>query len=231
MKRLPFEPPTEHYDEKIKEIDEEIVQLMMQRKDVSNNNPGFPRKELIADWAKKYDFYEDFLNSVFSNFLHEEIFKPIVEPEGFIKNIPVLRSFEKDNEFYSITFMGQFENASVIHFNVDKEDPDLEISIQLRAREHTYFDLSIVADGVDYECRNQRGGGSGGHNSYTYIVTPALLRIFQRSNLLSLNIKYHIRNQLGLSLFFRNDFHLEDPKYGIINEICLTYLHYCKNEV
>lgn len=197
MKRLPFEPPSEHYDEQIKVIDEEIVQLMMQRKQVSNNNPGFPSKQLIAEWAKRFDFYEDFLNSIFTSFLQEDYFKPVVEPEGFIKNIPVLKSFEKDNEFYSITFVGQFENASVIHFNVDKEDPDLEIPIRLRAREHTYFDLSIDGNGTEYECRNQRGGGSGGHESFTYIVAPALPHDFSTFNFVFKEYKVPFRKPTG----------------------------------
>ena len=119
MKRMPFEPPTEHYDERIEAIDEQICQLIKQRKELSNNNPGFPTKQLIANWAKKYNFYEDFLNSVFAHFLNEEIYKPVVEPKGYLKNIPILKSFEKDDKFYSVTFIRQFENASVVHLNID----------------------------------------------------------------------------------------------------------------
>lgn len=121
MKRMPFEPPTEHYDEKIETIDEQICNLIEQRKELSNNNPGFPTKELITKWSMKYNFYEDFLNSVFSHFLNEDIYKPTVEPKGFLKNIPMLKSFEKDGVFYTVTFIRQFKNASVVHFTIDKE--------------------------------------------------------------------------------------------------------------
>ncbi len=37
-----------------------------------------------------------------------------VEPKGFLKNTPILKSFEKDDVFYSVTFIRQFENASVV---------------------------------------------------------------------------------------------------------------------
>lgn len=67
MKRLPLEPPSDYYDERIEEIDEEICQ--------SNNNPGFPTKQLVANLSK---------------------------------NIPILKSFEKDDKFYSVTFVRQF---------------------------------------------------------------------------------------------------------------------------
>ncbi|MFD2216425.1 hypothetical protein [Metabacillus endolithicus] len=171
MKRMPFEPPTEHYDEKIETIDEQICYLIEQRKELSNNNPGFPTKELINKWSMKYNFYEDFLNSVFSHFLNEEIYKPAVEPKGFLQNIPMLKSFEKDGVFYTVTFVRQFKNASVVHFTIDKEDSDKD---QLRFEEHSFFDLFIEGEGVDYDCRNNFGGGSGTHHSFTFTVSPAL---------------------------------------------------------
>lgn len=172
MKRMQFESPTEHYDEHIEEIDEQICNLIMKRKELSKNNPGFPTKQLIADWSIKYNFYEDFLNSVFAHLLNEEIYKPVVEPKGFLKNIPILKSFEKDDVFYSVTFVRQYENASVVHFNIDRENVNDEMSRSFR--EPTFFNLSIEGNEVDYDCRNEGGGGSGGHESYTFIVSPAL---------------------------------------------------------
>ncbi|WP_226036823.1 hypothetical protein [Aquibacillus saliphilus] len=139
MKRLPFEPPTKHYDQQIEAIDEQICNLIKQRKDISNNTPGFPTKKLITAWSEKYSFYEGFLNSVFTNFLNEDMYKPVVEPKGFLKNIPILKSFEKDDVFYSVTFVRQFENASVVHFNIDRQDSDDEVP--RRIKEPILFDL------------------------------------------------------------------------------------------
>lgn len=173
MKQMPYEPPTDHYDKHIEEIDEQICHLMNQRKELSNNNPGFPTKQLIASWSRKYNFYEDFLNSVFASFLSEELFKPVVEPKGYLKNIPILKSFEKDDRFFSVTFVRQYENASVVHLTIDGEDGDDPFPRSFR-EDHTYFELSVEGEGTDYDCRNEGGGGSGGHESYTFIVTPAL---------------------------------------------------------
>jgi len=172
MKRMKFEPPTDHYDERIEAIDEEICQLIKKRKELSNNNPGFPRKQLITKWAKNYHFYEDFLNSVFADFLNEEMYKPTVEPKGFVKNMPILRHFEKDDKFYSVTFIRQFKNASIVHLNIDRNVTD-ELS-DWHQREHTLFELSINAEGTNYDCRNEGGGGSMGNETFTFIVSPAL---------------------------------------------------------
>jgi hypothetical protein len=172
MKRMPFEPPTEHYDERIESIDEKICDLIKLRKDISNNNPGFPTKHLITAWSNKYNLYEDLLNGVFGHLLNEEMYRPVVEPKGFIKNIPILKSYEEDDLFYSLTFIGQFENASVVHFNIDRNDSD---ETPRMYREHQWFELCIVDGEVtDYDCRNEGGGGSRGHTSYSFIVSPPL---------------------------------------------------------
>lgn len=172
MKQMPFEPPTDHYDEKIEVIDEEICRLIQQRKELSNHHPGFPTKQHIAKWAKKYHVYEEFLISVFSDFFYEDIYKPTVEPKGYLKNIPILKSFEKDDQFYSVTLVRQFENASVVHLNIDSNYTDHPS--QWHEREHTHFELSIDGDGTHYDCRNDGGGGSMGHETFTFIVSPAL---------------------------------------------------------
>ncbi|WP_245799426.1 hypothetical protein [Sporosarcina newyorkensis] len=77
--------------------------------------------------VKKYNFQVGFLNAVFAEFLNEELYKPVVEPKGFLKNIPILKSVEKKDVFYSVPFIRQFKNASVIHLNIDRYITD-EIS-------------------------------------------------------------------------------------------------------
>lgn len=65
MERLPFERPTKYYDEKIKQVDEKICELISKRKEISKDNPGYPPFEYIVDWAEKFDLYEDFLKSLY----------------------------------------------------------------------------------------------------------------------------------------------------------------------
>jgi len=168
---MQFEPPTEHYDERIRAIDEELCHLIQQRKALSNNNPGFPPQEFIADWAEKYGLYEDFLNVLFSHFLYEESYRAAVEPKGFIKNIPVLKTTEKDNRMYTVTFLRQYQNASVVQLLVDVEIFDREATVHSHPN---FLELSIEDDETAYDCRNDGGGGSDGHMSYNFVVSPPL---------------------------------------------------------
>lgn len=99
MKRMPFERPTEHYDEQLITIDEQICALLKQRKELSGNNPGFPPFEYISQWATTFELYEDYLKVIFGTFMSEEHFKPMVDPTGFRKHIPVLKSVVKEHSF------------------------------------------------------------------------------------------------------------------------------------
>lgn len=173
MKLYQFEPPTDHYDGRHEEIDEQICELIKIRKNLSGSTPSFPTKRLISDWSRKYDLYEEFLQGLFFHLFNEEIYKPAVVPKGFMKNIPVLKSFEKEEVFFAVSLIRQYENASVVHFTIDREEPDVEEKT-VRTGIPFFFELSIKGKEDVYDCRNDGGGGSGGHESYTYIISPAL---------------------------------------------------------
>lgn len=84
MESLSFNRPTTHYDEKIYEIDKEICELIKKRKDISNNNPGYPPLEYISKWAEEFDLYEDLLHSIFGSLLD---YKPPFKDTAIGSNI------------------------------------------------------------------------------------------------------------------------------------------------
>ncbi|MEB6550735.1 hypothetical protein MXL46_16840 [Heyndrickxia sporothermodurans] len=168
MKRLPFERPTKHYDENIRQIDEQICALIQQRKDVSNANPSFPPKKYISEWADKYNLYEDLLHDVFGTLRNDEAFRPQVEPNKFQKYVSLMKSVAKDEYFYSVAFMRQYDNATVVNFTIDWDDTkDFQDD---HIRRHHFWELFIE----EYDCRMTNGGGSGGHFSYNFVVSPPL---------------------------------------------------------
>ncbi|WP_336750245.1 hypothetical protein [Bacillus altitudinis] len=166
MKRMPFERPTEHYDERLIPIDEHICSLLKQRKDISNNNPGFPPLEDISKWAEKFDLYEDLLRSIFGVLKNDDYFRPQIEPTDFQRYLPVSKSVEKEKCMYSVTFIRQYANASVVSFNVDWEEDNDED----RFHRHSW-NLWL---GEEYDCRVTGGGGTEGHINYNFIVSPPL---------------------------------------------------------
>ncbi len=168
MNRRLFKPPTTYYDEKIKKIDSEICELIKKRKNISQNNPGYPPVKYIVEWSQKTGIYEDLLKSMFSVLWNENAYRPLVEPENFLRNIPVLKSIEIDNRLFSVVYIRQYSNSSVVDLNIDwGKNGDLS-ETHLR---HTYFELYI---NKFYDCRMVDGTGGQGHYHYNFIVSPPL---------------------------------------------------------
>ncbi|QHW32781.1 hypothetical protein GZH47_19530 [Paenibacillus rhizovicinus] len=167
MKRMPFERPTEHYDERLFPIDEQLCALLKQRKDLSND-PGYPPFEYITKWAADYGFYDDYLKVFFSTLIGEQHYRPQVEPAGFRTLIPVLRSAQHGPFFYTVTSIRQYGNASVLTFAADWDVNDERESLSDRPR---HFELSV---GEKYDCRFESGGGSTGHSAANYVISPPL---------------------------------------------------------
>lgn len=170
MRMLPFERPTEHYDERIMELDEQICSLIKRRKEASDNNPGFPPLERIAEWTSRFGLHEAFLRSMFGTMLNEEHFRPMVEPADFRKYIPVLKSIEQKERFYTLTSIRQYSNASVIILNIDWEAPDQPFE-RPEIGQHYSYELFI---GEGYDCRMMNGGSRSDHAFYRFVVSPPL---------------------------------------------------------
>ncbi|HEX2925886.1 MAG TPA: hypothetical protein VHP38_06460 [Ruminiclostridium sp.] len=168
MRRMPFLRPTDYYDENVVQTDEKICELIKQRKDISNNNPGYPALEYIIDWSEKFDLYEDQLKSLFYTMWNEKTYRPFVEPKDFQKNIPVLKSIEVNDRLFSVIYIRQYANSSIVDFNVDWDNVG---DSQENRSHHTHFELFIDER---YDCRMSDGTGGNGHMHYKYIVSPAL---------------------------------------------------------
>lgn len=168
LKMMPFERPTEHYNERLITVDEQICELLKYRKELSDHNPGFPPFEYISKWAKTFDLSEDFLKAVFGTLLNEEHFKPMVEPSGFRKHIPVLKSVEDGEFFYTINSIRQYNNASVVTFTMDW---DVTTEVPSNPHKYSHYEMHI---GEKYDCRMTNGGGASGHASYNYVISPPL---------------------------------------------------------
>ncbi|TSB47921.1 chorismate mutase [Alkalicoccobacillus porphyridii] len=168
-----FEPPTDYYDPSIQDIDEQICKLVNERKKRSDNNPGFPPQRLLSSWAKEYQFYEEFLNGLFSTLVNEDLQQPIIVPKVFLKNIPILKAHGENDVFYSMTTMRQFQNASLIYLTCDRYIP-AEALHQHEHHEYPHLELFIEGDDKTYNCQWQGGGGSADHMSNTYVVSPPL---------------------------------------------------------
>lgn len=167
MEQMPYEPPTTHYDERIIKIDEKICELIRERSNLSDNNPGYPPFKYITKWAEKFGFYEDFLKSLFGALFHEKDYKPRIIPEVFQKNIPIVKYVEKDNRIYSILCLRQYSNCSIVDLNIDWYRNDDSEDKQI----YKHFKVVLTPE---YQVQDECGSGSRDHFTHKFLIYPAL---------------------------------------------------------
>lgn len=168
---MDFEPAeglTEQYNEQLFSIDKKICELLNQRKEISKNNSILPSDKVISSLVDEYGFQKEYLQAFFTTMEMEDSFKPIVEPIEFKKYLPVLKSFEHEGFMYTVTFIRQYANASVLYLYSDWDDTKDTVDVN---RIPDFFDLFIDDT---YDCRSELSSGTTGHMSYSYIISPAL---------------------------------------------------------
>ncbi|KGK82447.1 hypothetical protein DP73_20500 [Desulfosporosinus sp. HMP52] len=166
MKTMPFHPPTDYYCRELAPLDEEICSLFAKRKEQSNENPGFPDLDLISLWSQAFGLKEDWLRMVFAYLQREEHIHVSVEPIGFLKFIPVLRTVTVDKLSHTVTYIKQYSNASIVYIETEviTSEPFVQIG-------HAMFELSIAPE---YLCILNGGGGSDKTMQHSFMVTPSL---------------------------------------------------------
>lgn len=157
-----------NYNKRLLSIDGEICKLLNQRKEISKKDLSFPPDEIISSLANEYGFRKEYLESLFTTIEMEDSFKLDIIPTGFREYLPVLKFHEKEGVMYAVTFIRQYANASIVYLDMDwDEKKDV-----LEANDNPDF-LELSIDDT-YFCRPEGGGGTAGHMSYHYIVSPAL---------------------------------------------------------
>lgn len=166
MKDMPFQLPTDYYCKELAPLDEEICSLLAKRKELSNENPGFPDPDLISQWSRTFGLKEDWLRRVFAYLQREERIHAPVEPIGFLKFIPVLKSVTVDKLSHTVTYIKQYSNASIVYVETEviASEPFVQIG-------HAVFELSIAPE---YLCILNGGGGSDKTRQHSFMVTPPL---------------------------------------------------------
>lgn len=168
MRRMSYSSTTDYYCKSLAVIDEQICELLAKRKELSDDNPGLPGPELISSWCKQYGLNEEKIRNIFASMSSEHSFLPReqIEPAEFLKFVPIMKSVELDNILYAVTYMKQYENASVVY--IDMELNSAEENVRL---EFSGFELFISPK---YQCRPHGGSGQLKGLQHTFVVTPSL---------------------------------------------------------
>lgn len=164
MRIRSFHPPTERYDERVKDLDEKMSALVSERHAVSQGNPGFPHSDYLNDWAKKYGTPVQLLQQLFFLLYNRPDFRERVEPEQFLRFVPIMAADQHDEILVMVPYMRQYSNCSVV--SVELEGADLD------GGAFHHLEIKLTIEG--YESMRGNGQSSGTHASHNFIVTPPI---------------------------------------------------------
>ncbi|MTH53409.1 hypothetical protein GKZ89_08265 [Bacillus mangrovi] len=150
----------------LNEISREICRFIGLRKEAAAGTFHMPSDEDFSRWAQEFGLEQEMLEAVFLALENEEQYQEKVEPEGFRKLLPVMKTAEAGGSFYTITYIRQFENASTVFLHADWEEEDHQ---HLKGIDH--FSMQIDER---FSCRFEGGGGGDGTYTHRFIVSPAL---------------------------------------------------------
>lgn len=83
-----------------------------------------------------------------------------------MKFVPILKSLTKDGVLYAVTYMKQYENASVVYVETEVEADQTNVIFG-----HSHFELSITPKHI------VRSNGGSGHDKgmqHSFVVVPSL---------------------------------------------------------
>lgn len=162
-----MEKDTEQSPTSLSAIDEQLCQLINKRKAMAFSAARTDEKER-AYLAEKYQFQEAFLEAFFDLLENEEHYTPEVQPLHFKQYLPVLKAVEKEQVLYSVMYIRQYENISVVPLNIDwtasPTSPEFFFN----------YDFKLTIEPASYHCRLSSGGGSESTATSFFTVEPAL---------------------------------------------------------
>lgn len=164
MRMMPFYPPTEDYDERLKVLDEKISALLAERHTISAGNPGFPRPEYLNDWAEKYHLPLRLLQTVFAMLHRPPDFRERVQPDQFLRFVPLMEVQQKNDILVMIPYMRQHNNSSVVTVVLEGSGLSEDFGYHL--------DINLSVDGYDTMAAD--GQSRQGYASHNFIVTPPI---------------------------------------------------------
>lgn len=162
LQKLPDE-----YNERFQSIDETILKLTRERNHLAKGKRFFPPKEIIREWAARYEMDVPQINWFLHSINH---FEPPIRPDepGELLNvIPVMKKTTVDGFEYLITHAMQHEHESIVNVEIRSEAGNHADHIRPKL-------LLDVQGDTEYRVRSRGSRGGGGQAQLNFSVNPRL---------------------------------------------------------
>jgi len=163
-----FRAVRNEYNDTFKEIDQNIIKLLHERKAVANGKRFFPPMELMEEWAEQYEleipqisWLMHSINEGPHSFTHDG-------PGELLNVLPLMKKSVVGEFEYVLTHSMQHENGSIVFLEIDQIDKDRNFGL---VRSHLLLE---VHGNEDFQVNRHGSQGSSGKTQVEFMVIPRL---------------------------------------------------------
>jgi hypothetical protein len=158
--------PNEYNDE-VKNIDEQLLQLFHERKRQTGGKNYFPPKELLQIWSEKFQLPIPQISWFLRNFSGSQPEMPN-ETGELLGILSIMKKSIVGDCEYTLTHAMQHEHASIVFIEIKRTQPN-----ESNASIHPQLLLEIRGN-QEYSVRNHGFHGGGAEAQGKYLVSPRL---------------------------------------------------------
>lgn len=164
-----------HYSPEIQNIDEQLLTLMRQRKELSEGKHTFPDQELLHELADKFGMAVEKVSLTLHLLNGQQHPMYRTEHEELQDVLPIMRKKQSEDCEYVLTHAMQYASYSVITLEINylKEEAG-EVRLQPN------LTLAVIGE-QDYIVQRFGGRGGGRQAQLQYHVTPPLPQRLDRT--------------------------------------------------
>ncbi|NRF95559.1 hypothetical protein HQN89_32495 [Paenibacillus frigoriresistens] len=163
-----FQIVPNEYNDNFRRIDENLLQLLSERKSLTKGKRYFPPKDLMEEWSSKYQMEIPQISWLLHSINDRGLPAIPNEPGELLSVLSILKKSIVNGFEYALTHSMQHENGSVVFLEIKQINNDDTIGY-LRPQ------LLLEVEGQqEYSVRQTGSHGGGGQTSMKFLVSPRL---------------------------------------------------------
>ncbi|KHL92111.1 hypothetical protein QW71_30875 [Paenibacillus sp. IHB B 3415] len=157
------------YNDEAKQIDEQILRLVQQRKSVAEGKQLFPDPEMIQQWSVELGLELSEISLVLGSLNESVPRRHFWEEPGELRGVlPIMKTIRDGDFEYALTHSMQYENLSILSVEIKCLTAAVE-SVSIEAP------LTLVILGeAEYEVQMHGGRGGGAQVEMRFLIWPPL---------------------------------------------------------
>ncbi|MEK3674251.1 hypothetical protein [Paenibacillus sp. FSL R10-2771] len=157
------------YNDEAKQIDEQILRLVQQRKSVAEGKQLFPNPEMIQQWSAELGLELSEISLVLGSLNESVPRRHFWEEPGELRGVLPIMKTTRDGDFeYALTHSMQYENLSILSVEIKCLTAAVE-SVSIEAP----LTLAILGE-AEYEVQMHGGRGGGAQVEMRFLIWPPL---------------------------------------------------------